>query len=77
LRSRSARGGDERRREVAAAAEAAATGAAGEVGVAPLVSLDNLGAAAGKSRQLGDDLWGAAYLGACNYATARFSVCTS
>ena len=73
LRSRSARYGDERRLEVAAAAMEAA----GTAVVAALASLDNLSAAAGKSRQLGDDLWGAAYLGACNYATARFSVCTS
>jgi len=64
LRQRSTRGGDERRRGLAEEAEAelraAGDGVGGEgAAVTPLVVFEDLGPAAGKSRALSDDLWGA------------------
>ena len=75
LRQRSTRGGDERRRGLAAEAEAelrAAGDGAGEVAaVLPLVVFEDLGPSAGKSRALSDGLWGRAFLAAYNSGTAE------
>jgi len=69
LRNQTTRGGDERRRAVAADGAPDGGGEAAEA--PPLVDLNDLGRVAGKSRALSDGLWGRAYLGAYEVATAE------
>ena len=78
LRQRSTRGGDERRRSVAEEVEPkpqpagiGADGAGERAATVPLVTFEDLGQAAGKSRALSDGLWGRAFLASFNSGTAE------